>query len=185
MNLKEQIARQAIIASVFGFAGVLVILAAQAEARLGPEALQGSLAILCSATLYAWNIILMRQQAQIAGLAEIAFFQNIIVTAILLLGAPFLFEVPALHHFPAILLAAVLATTSLFLLSWGYARGEASYLAATEYTSFLWATLLGYLVFGELVSPFTVAGAALIVGGCLWAARQRPPAAVADVEAAL
>src|SRR6478735_5839727 len=43
--LKEQIARQAIIASLFGFAGVLVILAAQAEAKLGPEALQGSLAI--------------------------------------------------------------------------------------------------------------------------------------------
>ena len=38
--LKEQIARRAIFASLLGFAGVLVILAGQAEAELGPEALQ-------------------------------------------------------------------------------------------------------------------------------------------------
>ena len=51
------------------------------------------------------------------------------------------------------------------LLSWAYARAEASYLAATEYTAFLWAALFGWLVFGEPLSPFTVAGAALIVAG--------------------
>src|SRR3954468_11199615 len=60
--LKEEIARRAILASLLGFAGVIVILAGQAEARLGPEALRGSLALLPSARLYAHNIILSRQQ---------------------------------------------------------------------------------------------------------------------------
>ena len=62
-------------------------------------------------------------------------------------------------------------TTSLLLLSWAYARAQASYLATTEYTSFLWAALFGWLLFNESVSPFTLAGAAMIIGGCLLAAR--------------
>ena len=70
-----------------------------------------------------------------------------------------------------ILLAAFLATTSLLLLSWAYARAQASYLATTEYTSFLWAALFGWVFFQERVSAFTIAGAAMIVGGCLLAAR--------------
>jgi S-adenosylmethionine uptake transporter len=170
--LKEQIARRAVFASLFGFAGVLVILAAQAEARLGPEALQGSLAILCSATLYAWNIILMRQQAQVAGPLEIAFFQSAIVSCCFLVGAPFLAVPPPLAELDAVLGAAALAFASLMLLSWAYARAEAQYLAPVEYTAFIWASLLGYLVFAEPVQPLTLVGAAMIVAACLLAARR-------------
>ena len=43
----------------------------------------------------------------------------------------------------------------------------------TEYSAFLWASALGWLVFSEPVSPYTLAGAALIVGGCLVAARRK------------
>ena len=182
--LREQIARRAVYASLFGFAGVLVILAAQAEAELGPEALQGSLAILASATLYAWNIILMRQQAQVAGPLEIAFFQSLIVAACFLPAAPFLAVPPPLAELDAVLGAAALAFASLMLLSWAYARAEAQYLAPVEYSAFIWAVLLGLLFFAEPVRPLTIVGAAMIVAACLFAARRRP-APVADVEAAI
>jgi S-adenosylmethionine uptake transporter len=182
--LKEQIARQTIVASLFGFAGVLVILAAQAEAKLGPEALQGSPAILCSATLYAWNIILMRQQAQVAGPLEIAFFQSAIVSCCFLVAAPFLAVLPPLAELDAVLGAAALAFASLMLLSWAYARAEAQYLAPVEYTALGWAVLFGITVFHEPVRPLTLVGAAMIIAACLYAARRRP-APVADVEAAI
>ncbi len=58
-------------------------------------------------------------------------------------------------------LAAMLATASILALAWAYARAPASYLAPVEYTAFLWAALLGWLVFGEHVQPLTVAGAVL------------------------
>jgi S-adenosylmethionine uptake transporter len=181
--LKEHVGRTAIIASLLAIAGVGVILAGQARAELGPAAFRGTLAILGSAVCYAYNIILMRQQAQVAGPIEIAFFQSLIVAILFALAAPFIAMVPALHHVPALVGAAALATVSLLLLSWAYARGQASYLAPTEYTSFLWAALLGFLVFGESVSPFTLAGAALIITGCVIAARARAP--VSNVEAAI
>ena len=80
--------------------------------------------------------------------------------------------VPDASHWPWLIMAAALSTSSGLLLSWAYARAEASYLAATEYTAFLWAALFGWLFFAEPLSPYTLAGAMLIVAGCLLAARK-------------
>jgi S-adenosylmethionine uptake transporter len=182
--LKERIERTAILASLLGFAGILVILAGQAEAELGREALWGSLAILGSAGLYGWNIILMRQQALLAEPLEIAFFTSSIMATGFLLAAPFLAFVPEGRHLPAILAAALLAFGSLLLLSWAYARAQAQHLAPVEYTGFVWAAIFGWLFFAEPVRPLTLIGAAMIVVACLVAARPRP-SAMPQVEAGI
>lgn len=183
--LGERIQKTAVLASVLGFAGVVVILLGQAQAELGPDAFWGALAILASAVLYAYNIILMRQQAQVAGPVEVAFFMSLIMTSCFLLAAPWLAQLPAGAHWPAIGGAALLAFASLMLLSWAYARAEAQYLAPVEYTGFIWAALFGFLVFGEVVQPWTLLGAAMIVAACLVAARARPPVHVVDPETGL
>ncbi|HET9336017.1 MAG TPA: DMT family transporter [Sphingomicrobium sp.] len=182
--LKEEVGPRIIGASIIAFCGVIVILIGQAKADLGRDALIGSLAILASAVCYAINIILMRRQALAASPVEVGFFQSLIMATCLLLALPLLgTRVPPLDQVPMILLAAALATASLLLLSWAYARAEASYLATTEYTSFLWAALLGWIFFREQVSLYTLAGAALIVAGCILAAR-RPEEASPALEAA-
>jgi len=182
--LKERVGKRTIAASLVAFCGVMVIFIGQARADLGREATIGSIAILASAVCYALNIIIMRRQALVAGPNEIAFFQSLIVTLVLAALVPIVgVELPPADQWPWIFLAALLATSSLLLLSWAYARAEASYLAATEYTSFLWAALFGWLFFAESVSPFTLAGAAMIVAGCFLAAR-RPEEASPVLEAA-
>lgn len=172
--LKEEISRRAILASLLGFAGVIVIMAAQAEANMGPEAFWGALSILASAVFYAWNIVLMRQQALVAKPLEVAFFTGLIVGACYLPFAPFLAALPPPGQYPAIVAAAVLGLGSLMLLSWAYARAEAQYLAPVEYTAFVWAALFGLIVFAEPVKPLTLIGAAMIVIACLIAARRAP-----------
>jgi S-adenosylmethionine uptake transporter len=182
--LGEVVGKRTVGASLLAFGGVVVIFIGQARADLGQEALLGSLAILASAVLYAINIIMMRRQSQAARPLEIAFFQNLTVSLVLLLGLPVVgSRLPGLEHWPDLLAAAALSTLSLLLLSWAYARAEASYLAATEYTAFLWAALFGWLVFSEHLSAFTLAGAGLIVAGCLLAARS-PQTANPHLEAA-
>jgi len=182
--LHETIGGRTLGGSLVAFAGVLVIFVGQAQADLGREATIGSLAILASAICYALNIILMRRQALAAGPTEIAFYQSLTVTIILgalvpIVGVP----LPTSAEWPWILFAASLAITSLLILSWAYARAEASYLAATEYTAFLWAALFGWLVFHEPLSPFTLGGALMIVAGCILAAR-RPADASPSLEVA-
>jgi S-adenosylmethionine uptake transporter len=172
--LKEPIGQRTVGGSLLAFAGVVVIFIGQAQADLGPAALRGSLAILGSAVIYAFNIIVMRRQAQAAGPIEIAFFQNLVFGVSFLALSPVLGAPPLpTGNWPELVLAALLAFGSLLLLGWAYARAGAAYLSTTEYSSFLWAMLLGWLAFGEHVSLFTLFGASLIVAGCLIAARTR------------
>ncbi|MBY0302033.1 DMT family transporter [Sphingomonas ginsenosidimutans] len=175
--LKERVGRRVIVASLAALAGVGVILAGQSRGAAAPDALAGAIAILASAVLYAFNLIVARLQSQVARPGEIAFVQSAIVTLILLLAAPWLAHLPAAGEWPKILVAAALATASLFLLAWAYAHGETGYLATTEYTSFVYAAGLGWLVFGERVATATLLGAAIIVGACLYGARRSDIAA--------
>ncbi len=174
--LKEQIGRGAVAASLFGFAGVLVI----ASARIGATAYTsdigwGIAAVLFSAVLYAINLILQRKQAQIATPREVALFQMGFSGLFLLLAAPWLLVIPGWQTAVAVLASAALAAGSLMLVSWGYGRAEAQALLPIEYSAFIWAALLGLVMFDEVVTVATVAGAALIVSGCWIAARQTKP----------
>ena len=175
--LKERVGPRVIVASLAALVGVGVILAGQSRGAAAPDALAGAVAILASAVLYAFNLIVARLQSQAARPGEIAFVQSAIVTLILLVAAPWLAHWPPAGEWPKILVAAALATASLFLLAWAYAHGEAGYLATTEYTSFVYATGLGWLVFGERVATATLLGAAIIVGACLYGARRSDIAA--------
>ena len=182
--LGEKIGRTAILASVLGLIGVGVILSGRVGGSYRPDVIQGIAAIFVSAMLYAYNLILQRQQAQIASPVEIAFFQNMTAGATMLVAAPWLAVVPATEHAPALLGSAVLAIVSLMLLSWAYARAEAQVLVPVEYTAFVWATIFGWFFFDEAVTGTTFLGAMLIVGGCLIAARQRPEVQPEHVETA-
>lgn len=170
--LKEPVGPRTVAASALAFAGVLVIFYGQGQSDLGREALAGSFAILGSAICYAFNIVVMRSQAQRAGPMEIAYYQYLFGgigfwLAAVVVGIP---SYPAGHE-PAMLLATGLSIAGMLLLAWAYARAGAGYLSASEYSGFVYAMALGWLVFGETVSPYTAGGAALIVAGCLLAAR--------------
>jgi len=172
--LGERIGKNAILASLLGLAGVAIILAGQISADLGPDALAGSISILAAAILYAWNLILMRQQALVADPVEVATFLALVALLVFSLAAPFLAIVPAAHHWPGIAVASILSFLSMILLSWAYGKAEAHYLAPVEYTALVWAALFGWLMFREPLEPATLAGSLLIIAGCLLAARVRP-----------
>ena len=175
--LGERIGREAIWASLAGLFGVAVIMAGRLSGHYTSGHIWGAAAVLFSAVVFAYNLILARRQAQIAGPIEIAFFQNLFVAVTLSLAAPWFLEPFALRHAPMIGGAAVLAIISLLLMSWAYARAEAQILIPVEYTAFVWAALFGWLFFSEPVTLPVLAGTALIVAGSLIAARAKPAAA--------
>ena len=182
--LGEKIGPRSIAASLLGLAGVIVIVAGKLGGDYSDEALFAVGAVFLSAIFYAYNLILARRQAKMAEPMEIAFFQNFFVAAILALGAPWFLDVPAATQAPNIVGAAILATTSLLLLSWAYARAETQILATTEYTGFLWAMLFGWSFFEEPVTLPTLTGAVLIVAACLIVARKAPHGDPVDPAAA-
>jgi S-adenosylmethionine uptake transporter len=173
--LGEKIERRAIIAALLGLAGVVVIVGGKlGRENLDDDALAGLSLIAVSALLYAWNLVLQRQQALVAGPTEVSTFQNGVVSLVLLVGAPFLMVWPEGKAWLEIGAGALLAVGAALFLAWAYARAEAQKLVPIEYTGFLWASLFGWLYFAERVGPTTVAGAVMIVIGCWIATRRRP-----------
>lgn len=181
--LGERIRRAAILGSVVAAVGVLVIALGQAQAGASADVVLGALAIVLASVLYAYSLILLRQQAQLADPLEVTLFTSLVIGLLLALGAPWLATWPATDQLVPIVGSAILGSISALLLAWSYGRAEAQVLAPVEYTAFVWAALLGYLVFDERVSPFTVAGALLIVGGCLVAVRGAAPVSQSEAGA--
>lgn len=173
--LGERIERKAIVAAVLGLIGTLVIVGGRIGSQaMSDDAALGLGAILFSAVLYAYNLVLARQQAQLAGPLEIASFHSGMSALVLGLAAPFLLTLPDGPTTTNIAAAAFLTVCGAISLAWAYARAEAQVLVPMEYSGFLWAVLFGWLFFREAVTPATLTGTALIVGGCWIAARRRP-----------
>lgn len=167
--LGETIGGKAIGASIIGLLGAVVVIAGKLTGEYDDSVGMGIGAILLSAILYAYNLILQRRQALVAEPIEIVFFQTATVFAAYGCLAPLLAVPPPASMLPQLSIAAALAIVSIMLLSWAYARAEARALIPIEYSAFIWAALLGWLVYAEEVTMVTLLGTGLIVAGCLLA----------------
>lgn len=181
--LGEVISRAAIGGSLLGFAGTLVIVCGRiGQGQFDEGAALGVASLFVSALLYAFNFIVIRKQAQVAGPIEITTFHSGIGSLVLLTLAPFLWEIPRVEALVPLLVAAALTLAGSMAIAWAYARAPASVLVATEYSGFVWAAGFGWLFFREGVTLPTLAGTTLIVAGCWLAARPalaRAPATAA------
>ena len=174
--LGETISRQAVIASLLGFAGTLVIIGGKmGQSDFDRDTALGLAAILVSALLYAYSFILIRRQSQVAGPAEIATFHSGVSLVLLGLAVPFLFEMPDRSTLVDLTAAAVLTVAGAMAFAWAYARAEAQMLVPLEYSGFLWASLFGWIFFAEKLTTPTIIGTAIIVASC-WVAARKPRA---------
>ncbi|MCL9982400.1 MAG: DMT family transporter [Erythrobacter sp.] len=173
--LGEVISRNAIGASLLGFAGTLVIVGGRiGQGQFDEGAALGVAALFISALLYAYNFIVIRRQAQVADPLEITTFHSGIGGLVLLTLAPFLWETPSSAALLPLLAAGALTVAGSLSIAWAYARAEANVLVPTEYSGFVWAAAFGWLFFREGVSLPTLAGTALIIAGCWLATRAAP-----------
>ena len=175
--LGEVIQPAAILASLLGFAGTIVIVSGKiGQGDFDEDAMLGIGAVLFSAMLYAYNFIVIRKQSQAAGPLEIATFHSGIGGLIFLIAAPFFATPVVAEAWVPLAAAGLLTVCGAMALAWAYARAEAQVLVPIEYSGFLWASAFGWLFFQEAVTWPTLAGTGLIVTGCLLATRKGKPA---------
>ncbi len=155
------------LALAFGVAGVGVALWPELQAPAGSRQLEGLLAAGLSALAFSGVMILARRQAQRDSVWTILLLQNVGPALLLALPAALAWRPLDPGDLPVIALTGAFATVGLLSLTWAFTHLEATRVAPLEYTSFVWAVLLGYLLFGEVPTATTALSAALIVAGCL------------------
>lgn len=169
--INEPIVPNDYIASVIALLGVGVLLLEELL-KFETQSLLGSGAVLLSAVMYAYNLILQRQQALIAQPLEISFYQTLVTFLGLALLAPWWAEpLPDLRAGVLAATAASLALGALICFSYAYRHAVTASLVTLEYTAFIWAAALGWIVFDESISLNTLSGTTLIVAACVFQIR--------------
>ncbi|MEP6875744.1 MAG: DMT family transporter [Burkholderiales bacterium] len=158
------------LALAAGLSGVLISVLPELRASVAgvrSTHLLGMAGAAAAAVSFAGVMLLARRQSGTDSMWTILLVQSVL--PLLLLAGPAAWRwQPILGSDVAlILLAGGLGTLGLLCLTHAFTRLEASRVAPLEYTGLVWATALGYLLFGEIPTLATMASAALIVGGCL------------------
>lgn len=175
--LGEAISRNTMLGLIFGFCGMLVMALGSGAGGHGVGGhalpLSGVLAATSSALSYALSLILLRQRAQQDAVATIVLFQNVVPGIILALPAMSVWVAPHRGDVPLFLAIGILGVAGHLCMAHAFRRAEASALAPTEYSALLFATLFGYLIFGDIPALATLLGASLIIIGTLLAVRRK------------
>jgi drug/metabolite transporter (DMT)-like permease len=163
--LGERVGWRRWLACAAGFVGVLIIV------RPGLGALQpGALVALLAACLNAAYNVLTRRVAAVDP-AETSFLLQIVLATVLLsFIGPFFWVTPAPAHWPLILAQATLAALGHLCLVRALTVAPAVVVQPFTYTSLLYATGIGYLLFGDVPDQLTLLGAAVVVGAGVYAA---------------
>ena len=157
--LGEKVSPARWVALGVGFSGVLL-----ASDPLGVQASVATAMVLGAALLWAVAILLMRVIARRESSLVQMFYQNIFFMVVTGSVSCFLWTPPTPFEFGLLLLIGVFGGAGQFILFEGIRLAPASVMSTVEYTGLLWAFLLGYLVWGDVPSVATGAGAGLIFG---------------------
>jgi len=153
-----------------GLTGVSIAVAPELIAAfdgVGTERLLGMASAAVAALSFAGVMLMARRQAGRDSMWTILLIQSLL-PLLLLAGPAALDWRPVQRSDLALILAAgALGTLGLLCLTFAFTRLEASRVAPLEYSGFVWAVLLGYLLFGEVPTLPTLVSALMIVGGCL------------------
>ncbi len=145
-------------AVLIGFAGVLV-----ATDPWGVPFSVATALVLIAAGLWGYGVILMRQIAR----RESSLLQIAYINAVFLVGSGigcvFVWQRPDASQLALLLGVALFGGVGQFALFEAARRAPAAVLATVEYSSLLWAFVLGYLIWGDIPRPAVFAGGAVIL----------------------
>ncbi len=167
--LGERVDLQRWVAVGLGFIGVLVIL------RPGFAVIDARLTLpLFAALLFALYQIMLRAVARHDGPDTTLLYSAFVGAVFFSVIGPFDWRSPAKIDWLWLLLSALLGSLAHFSLIRALDFAPASRLQPYGYGLMVWATVFGFLVFGQFPDGWTIAGAGLIVAGGLYAfARER------------
>lgn len=150
-------------ATVIGFLGTLVIL------RPGlTETSALTLLPILAAGLMACATLIVKSLSRYDHPNTIVLYMNLILTPVSLVPALFVWRWPAPGTFALLVALGLLAAVSHMLLTRSYVKADASAVQPFDYARLPFVALLGYLVFGEVPSPWILPGGALIVGSAIY-----------------
>jgi len=160
--LREKVSSRRWIAIAVGFGGVLIVL------RPGIDIFGwATLFPLAMAVFWALYQVVTRLLSATEPPLTTLFFTMMTGSAVLTCVVPFIWVMPGPNAWMLMGFMGLVGLIGQWLLIKAYAIATSSLLAPFAYTQIVWATLIGYVVFGDFPSVSTLIGVAVVIIGSL------------------
>lgn len=181
LMLKEVVRIYRWTAAAFGLIGVLVMLtphfswSAGDRSSVNTTALIGGAFGLAAAMCSAFSTIQIRHLTLTEKPGAIVFYFSLVTTLIGLSTVIFGWKMPSLWQMTLLVGAGLSGGMAQLLVTLGLRHAQASLLAPFEYTTMIWAVLIGYVFMDQMPPLATLAGATMVAAAGLftiWRERQ-------------
>ena len=172
--LKERVHAYRWSAVLIGFSGVIVMLVPHMDfghyAMTGATAAAsiGAMLSLMAAFCNAGTVIQTRRLTQSETTSSIVFYFSLVCAIAGALTLPFDWHQPTATELTKLIMLGILGGLAHIFLTESYRHASASVVAPFDYSSMLWALLLGYWLFGELPEALVYVGAAIVAAAGLF-----------------
>jgi len=147
---------------VAGFAGVLIAV------QPGSTSLQlGHLTAICGASLGALNSLILRKVGRRERAGVLQIYPVLGQIALSACFMPFVWQPVLPRDLAAGAIIGLLSTCAGLCIIAAYRRAPALVVAPMQYSQILWASTLGFFLFGERPAVITMAGIAVIIAAGL------------------
>lgn len=161
--LKEKVGIRRWMSVLVGFIGAMIII------RPGQGALdEGAFWVLGAAACYACYQLSTRALSGQDSVLTTLYYSALLGAIIMSFIAPFDFVMFAPLDWGVMALAGLFGTLGHFCMIKAFTNAEASKIAPYAYTNLIWASAIGFLMFGTLPDIWTYAGAGIIIGSGLY-----------------
>ena len=161
--LGEKVGARRWSAILVGFAGVLIIV------QPGPGMLESAAMIALGGTVcYALASIYVRKLSKTDPATAIVFYYTLTSTLVSGLLLPFFWVTPSLGDFLVLMSIGVVGGIAQLTKTQAFRYADVAVIMPFDYSALIWATLYGYLIWGELPEALTLLGAAVVIASGLY-----------------
>ncbi|MBG6120112.1 drug/metabolite transporter (DMT)-like permease [Sphingobium sp. AEW010] len=160
MIIREQVEWQRMIATIMGFAGVVVILQ---PGRGGDLISVNAFYGLLAAFLTAWSVIGVKAMARDHSQMTLLAWSVVLGALFSLPSALMVWRTPGWTELALLVVLGVFSTITQALYIRGMTLGDATVLAPIDYTRIIFTTGFGFFLFNEVPGWPTVVGSAIII----------------------
>jgi drug/metabolite transporter (DMT)-like permease len=162
LALGEQVGWRRWCAVLVGFCGVLIALRPSAQTLSLP-------ALIALGGSFSFSVLMLITRSLRATpdvvMASSQFVGTFLLGAVM---APFGWVTPTPGSLVLFAAAGLISVTALFCVNRSLKLAPASAVVPYQYTMIVWAVMFGFLVFGDVPQPATIAGAVIIISAGLY-----------------
>ena len=166
--LGEPMRKDRWIAAILGFVGVMLVVFPNLSGKGGWY----NLVMLASSPVFAASFLITKHLTRTEKPTVIVMWQSITVTLFSLPFALLNWQHPTMWQWAGFMVTGVLGTLGHYSLTRAFSVADISATQSLRFLDLVWASLLGWLVFGDFPSQWTWLGAAVILVSTVWIAQR-------------